>query len=391
MKTRLIGSALVLVTLAVVIAYPSFKSQATALPPPVATQAEQVEVVFVLDTTASMSGLIEAAKQKIWAIATTLAQAEQAPSLRMGLVAYRDRGDAYVTEVVDLSTDLDAMYQRLMQFAAAGGGDGPESVNEALAEAVHRISWSQETASYRVVFLVGDAPPHMDYAGEPRYPDIVRDAVAKGIVVNTIQAGDLQQTVEPWTRIAALGNGRYLKVGQSGDTFAVTTPFDEDIAMLSAQLDRTRMNYGSTDEVAEADEAFHDRLRMFQSRSAAEQARRAVYNTTSAGSASLFRDGDLVDDVTRGEIELESLPRAELPEDLRKLDTAAQQAAIAELAEQREALKARIATLNESRAAYIEDRVVEEGADVSLERQIYDVVREQAAPLGLSYEKGPEY
>ena len=55
-----------------------------------------------------------------------------------GLVAYRDRGDAYVTRVVDVSADL-AMYATLMDFEANGGGDGPESVNQALYEAVHNV------------------------------------------------------------------------------------------------------------------------------------------------------------------------------------------------------------------------------------------------------------
>ena len=57
----------------------------------------------------------------------------------MGLVAYRDRGDAYVTQVVDLNNDLDAIYAKLMQFRADGGGDSPESVNQALHDAINKI------------------------------------------------------------------------------------------------------------------------------------------------------------------------------------------------------------------------------------------------------------
>ena len=106
--------------------------------------AKRVEVVFVLDTTGSMGGLIDAAKEKIWSIASTLAQAQQAPEISIGLVAYRDRGDAYVTQVVDLNRDLDSMYAKLMDFEADGGGDGPEAVNEALDAAIQRMSWSQD-------------------------------------------------------------------------------------------------------------------------------------------------------------------------------------------------------------------------------------------------------
>src|SRR4029450_13716652 len=57
-----------------------------------------VEVVFCLDTTGSMSGLIEGAKQKIWSISNQIISAKPTPSVRMALVGYRDRGDDYVTK-----------------------------------------------------------------------------------------------------------------------------------------------------------------------------------------------------------------------------------------------------------------------------------------------------
>ncbi len=81
------------------------------------------------------------------------------------------------------------MYATLMQFAADGGGDGPEDVNQALHDAIQKVSWSTDQSAYKVVFLVGDAPPHMDYQDDVKYPEIVAAAAAKGIVVNTIQCG----------------------------------------------------------------------------------------------------------------------------------------------------------------------------------------------------------
>jgi hypothetical protein len=63
-----------------------------------------VEVAFVLDTTGSMGGLIEGAKRKIWSIATAIVDANPDADIRMGLVAYRDIGDDYVTKTFDLTT-----------------------------------------------------------------------------------------------------------------------------------------------------------------------------------------------------------------------------------------------------------------------------------------------
>ncbi len=48
----------------------------------------------------------------------------------------------------------------------------------------------------------GDAPPHMDYAGEVKYPEIIAQTKQKGIVINTIQCGAMTTTTRPWMQIA---------------------------------------------------------------------------------------------------------------------------------------------------------------------------------------------
>ena len=154
-----------------------------------APQRPSVEVVFVLDTTASMTGMIEGAKQRIWAIANEIAKGRPAPKVRMGLVAYRDKGDAYVTKVVDLSDNLDKTYSELMSFRAEGGGDTPEHVIAGLDDAVEKISWSSDPKTFKVVYLVGDAPPHEDYPEAPTLADVMQKAVRRGLVVNTVSCG----------------------------------------------------------------------------------------------------------------------------------------------------------------------------------------------------------
>ena len=47
--------------------------------------APRVELVFALDTTGSMSGLIDGAKRKIWSIAQFIAQGQPKPDVRIGL------------------------------------------------------------------------------------------------------------------------------------------------------------------------------------------------------------------------------------------------------------------------------------------------------------------
>src|ERR1700738_115119 len=123
-----------------------------------------VEVAFVLDTTGSMGGLIEGAKRKIWSIATAIVDSNPDADIRMGLVAYRDIVDEYVTKKFELTTDIQALYANLLELKARGGGDWPESVNEALDVAINKLQWTQGGDTRRIVFLCGEAPRNMDYA-----------------------------------------------------------------------------------------------------------------------------------------------------------------------------------------------------------------------------------
>src|SRR5262245_3175646 len=368
MKAKILVLGLVLATVTTVVTYPTLRGNATPvvvappsnpIVPPI--QTGKVEVVFVLDTTGSMGGLIQAAKEKIWSIASTLAQAKQSPEIRMGLVAYRDRGDAYVTQVVDLSKDLDTMYSTLMRFAAEGGGDGPESVNKGLFDAVHQMSWSQDPQAYKVVFLVGDAPPHMDYQDDVKYPEVVAAAVAKGIVVNTIQCGQMPDTVAPWQQIAALGRGRYFTVDQAGGAVAIATPFDAELAKLAAELDSTRLYYGSEHERAAmaSKVAATDELRA--KASPAAQARRAAFNASESGEANFLGDKDLGNDVATGRVALANVPAAELPAPIRLLPPAQQAQELKERAEKRESLQRQVAKLAGERDEFISKKVKEQG------------------------------
>ena len=396
MKTKLLGIALFGLTLGALVYYPQLMAKNVQDVPPInqhliANEKAKVDVVFVLDTTGSMDGLIQTAKEKIWSIATTMASAQQTPEIRIGLVAYRDRGDAYVTRTVDLSDDLDSVYATLMDFEAVGGGDTPESVNEALYSAVHNMSWSQQDQAYQVIFLVGDAPPHMDY-NEVRYPEIVATALDKGIVINTIQCGDMPTAIEPWTQIASLGNGDFFQVEQAGGAVAFTTPFDVEIAELSAQLDDTRLYYGTKEEKEKMRGKVAATDKLHESASVASRARRGAFNASEGGRTNLLGQNELVAAVASGTVDLNKLEEDALPEALKPMAPEEQKAFVAELADERADLQRQIRELSLDRDGYLAKKVDEAGglAD-SLDQKLYDAVKEQAGEAGLEYENGPAY
>lgn len=404
MKHKLLGIALFVITVSTVALYPALRGAAVTttveppvqpmLPPirPISNHKPVVEVVFVLDTTGSMDGLIQTAKEKIWSIASTMAQAEPSPEIRMGLVAYRDRGDQYVTRVIDLSDDLDSMYGKLMEFKADGGGDGPESVNAALNDAVNKMSWSQRQDAYQVVFLVGDAPPHMDYAGEAQYPAILAAANQRGIVVNTIQCGNLGVTVAPWQQIAQIGGGRYFQVEQTGGALAMATPFDRELAKLSAALDDTRLYFGSLQEKAAMAEKTKATDKLHGLASDASRARRAAFNASAAGKRNFLGNKELVEAVTLGTVDLDALAPEALPATLQAVAPEERKNVVANFAAKRQKLEAQIEELSEQRDDFLTDQAAEtEGAASSLDHQIYETVRSQASGAGLDYKDGPAY
>jgi Mg-chelatase subunit ChlD len=400
MKMPVTATAVLLLTAGVVLAYPLLQSTAPSLARPADPRATatavdaplrqrpKMEVVFVLDTTGSMGGMIQAAKENIWSIASSMAQAKPTPELSIGLVAFRDRGDEYVTRVIDLSTDLDSVYAQLMDFEAAGGGDHPEAVNQALHEAVHRIGWSQQPNAYRSIFLVGDAPPK-SYADEMQYPEILQAATIRGIVINSVQAGQDAATHEHWTRIAQIGGGAYFQVAQSGGAVAVSTPFDARIAELSRELDGTRMFYGDRARQAAMAAKSDAAEKLHVAASPAAQAKRASFNATEAGRTNLLGDSELIDAVSSGRVRLEEIAADHLPPSVAALPAEAREAHVAVAAARRQEITAEIDRLAQERQAHISATVATDAHGESLDHQLFETVKAQAAAKGLSYEGAP--
>jgi Mg-chelatase subunit ChlD len=343
---------------------------------------KNVEVVFVLDTTGSMSGLIEGAKQKIWSIASAIAQAQPAPNIRMGLVGYRDRGDQYVTTKTTMTDDLDTVYETLMGFNAGGGGDTPESVNEALFEAVERFDWSDDPNTLKIVFLVGDAPPQMEYKDDVKYQASCKLAAEKGIIVNTIQCGNLHGTKDHWTKIAGLTNGQYAAIDQDSGVQRITTPYDQEITKLDQELAALMIDYGNKDE-RKFQHSKRVRASTISEDSAPEaSADRALYNQTAAGKSNLYGIKELVDDVVGGRVAIEEVEKEQLPEEFQSKTTDELKALIAKNNEQRNQIESRLAELAKLRRAHQDEARASMKGD-SFDMQVLLTLEKQGESIGL--------
>src|ERR1700736_3151374 len=274
----------------------------------------RIEVCFVLDTTGSMGGLIEGAKQKIWSIANEMISAKPTPELKLGLVGYRDRGDEYVVKTFTLTNDIDAIYGHLRDFKADGGGDTPESVNEALDEAIHKMPWTDNKKVLKIIFLVGDAPPHMDYPNSPKYPDLCREAAKKDLIINTVQCGDMAETKAIWQEIAKLAEGSYVAIPQSGNVTVISTPMDKELSQLNERISATLIPYGDRKLQAEV----HAKMAMAAAAPASAMADRLSYNSKTG--KGVQGAGELVDALNESKLKFEEIDQKQLPAELQKLD-----------------------------------------------------------------------
>ena len=339
-----------------------------------------VEVVFVLDSTGSMGALIEGAKRKIWSIANSVVELQLAPEGRVGLISYRDRKDDYITRVYDLTDDLDTVFRDLQSFTAEGGGDSPESVNQALYEAVHLMSWTPRADVLKIIFLVGDAPPHMDYPNEVQYPEICSAAVQNGLIINTVQCGEHWKTRKIWQEIARLAAGAYVALEQSGGEMKIiTTPYDEDILRLTAALNQTVVVYGGS----ELQELTRSKLAAAEAAPPGVAADRAAFNLSTGGDV-IQGSGDLVADYKSGLVELDRLEAAGLPPEMRTLSAARRVEYLEEMQARRDSLNFRLADLNGDRAAFLDrekQREAGAGRGDAFYVKVTEILAEQAARI----------
>ena len=337
----------------------------------------RVEVAFVLDTTGSMAGLIDGAKRKIWSIATSIVETNPDAEIRMALVIYRDRGDDYVARTYDLTADIQGLYGDLLQLRADGGGDWPESVNEALHASVNKLRWSQDQATRKIVFLVGDAPPHMDYANAPQYPEVVAAARRDGIVVNAVQAGDAGDTRQIWQDIAQRGAGRYIPIPQDGgQVVMIETPYDGDIIILQRKIDATVIPYGP----ARQQDSVRGKIELRAAAPASVQADNSgFYSKRADRSAVVTGAGDLVADIAAGDKTLEAVPEDELPDMLKGKSAAERQAYVEQQRAERAVLTAQMSELVGKRDTYIAEQSKQDAtaSTDSFDRAVEDTLRVQ--------------
>ncbi|CAM1343493.1 vWA domain-containing protein [Tenacibaculum amylolyticum] len=342
---------------------------------------KHVEIVFCLDATGSMSGLIGTAKEKIWDIVSELAQDNQIASLRLGMVFYRDRGDQFITKQIALTDDLDEVYSKLLEIEAQGGGDTPESVNQALHESINDMKWSNNKETYRTIFVVGDCPPHMDYQDDVKYTLSCKRAAEKGITINTIKLGNsCRDAIYHFKKMAECTNGEFLQLDQQASDIVIATPYDDEINKISRTIDESRLYYGNEEEQAMNYSKKHKSLEVYDKSSVTSNTARARYQMSKSGKKSWLGNKEIVNDYIEGTITVEEIEKDELPKELKGKSTTEIKMYLEKLKEERNANEVKLRELSKKQRAYIQQKR-KEGVNKdksSFSEEVVDVLKKQA-------------
>ena len=198
-----------------------------------ASQARKLDLAWVVDVTGSMADELRFIREELIDIVDQIREAEEIEDVRIATIFYRDRGDQFITRVQDFNHDLSQVQSDIESQRATGGGDFPESVNEALFRAMRELTWREED-TVRLLFLVADAPPHYYAEEQYTYRDAIPDAHASAIKLFPVAGSGIDKSTEYLFRnLAVASMGKYIFI--TDDSGIGGDHIDPDVAQFKVE------------------------------------------------------------------------------------------------------------------------------------------------------------
>ncbi len=377
---------------------PSASAPAATPVLPILPAKPLVQIAILLDTSGSMEGLIEQAKTELWSIVNEFIFAKRngmEPEVQVALFEYGksslDRKDGFIRQIVPLTTDLDKISEELFSLKTNGGD---EYCGWVIQEATKSLKWSDSFNDLKVIFIAGNEPFTQ---GSVDYNKACKEAIAKGIIVNTIHCGTESEGINGhWKDGAVLADGKFLNIDHNRQVArnTVIAPQDKEIAELNLKLNSTYIAFGS-----QGQEGLQ--RQMAQDLNASSSSRGAAAGRTVAKSSLNYRNSgwDLVDALKDKKVELESIKKEDLPENMQSMTLEERKAYADAKATERVNIQKRIQELNAQREIFIQDEMKKLAANQnammggmggmggrgSLGSAVTGTVREQAMQKNFSF------
>lgn len=344
---------------------------------PVVKPAPQplVQIALLLDTSGSMDGLIDQARNQLWTLVNELGTARKggvAPRLELAVYEYgKSTVPGEIRQVTPFTTDLDNVSAALFGLTTNGGN---ENCGEVIARSVQELEWSSNPDVLKLVYIAGNE----SFMQGPVPPaQAIAQAREKGISVNVIHCGGVDAS---WQQGAMLAGTQFMSIDHNQRVVVHAAPQDAELARLNQQLNDTYVPFGAGGSVGRANQAAQDKNA--HGVSASTLATRAMSKASKLYDASKW---DLVDAVEKKKVDLSKAEKEALPEELRELDEAGRKQWVAQKKAQREEIKTRIAQLGAERQKHVE--AAAPAAAPSLDSAMLDSVRAQSMQKGFEFGK----
>ena len=356
-------------------------------PVPVVANASQpkIQIAILLDTSSSMDGLINQAREQLWKVVNTFATAKRdgvRPRLEIALYEYgNDRLSAengYIRQVSPLTTNLDTISEKLFALSTNGGS---EYCGQVIQKATDQLEWSKNPHDLKLIYVAGNEPFTQ---GPVDFHRSVKSAVEHGIVVNTIHCGDERQGIDgQWKAAAQLADGNFLTIDQNRVAAYVPAPQDAEIAQLGAKLNQTYIGYGRAGGAAKVRQEKQDSMAGASAPGVATQ--RAL---TKGSSMYNNAEWDLVDAKKEGK-SVGSMAAEELPAEMANMKPAEREAFVAAKAKERTEIQSKISTLSTEREHFLREESKKKAATAgaaTLDEAMVGSVKSQGGKQAYTFE-----
>ncbi|MBN2496188.1 MAG: VWA domain-containing protein [Deltaproteobacteria bacterium] len=345
-----------------------------------------VQLAILLDTSSSMSGLIDQARSQLWKIVNELVHSRlrgQQPEIQVALYEYGkstlERSEGYIRQITALTEDLDLVSEKLFELGTNGGD---EYCGQVIQSACDGLRWSKASGALKLIFIAGNEPFTQ---GSVDYREACKLAASRGITVNTIHCGDERSGVEGhWKDGALLADGEFLNIDHNRVVAHIAAPQDADIERLGRELNDTYIPFGARGKSDFARQAAQDANAYKSAKGSMTQ--RGVFKSSASYSNEAW---DLVDATAKGKVDLAEIDKDDLPENMRKMDRAEQAAFVEKNRARRGEIQAQIRVLDAERRKFVAEqqkKKADETGEDTLDRAMIDSIHVQAESMGYSFE-----
>lgn len=335
-----------------------------------------IQMTILLDTSGSMTGLIDQARAELWGIVNEFITAKkqgEAPEFQVALYEYGKstvpQETGYIRMIVPFTTDLDKISEELFALKTNGGD---EYCGWVIKDAVESLKWSESPEDLKVIFIAGNEPFTQ---GPIDYRQSCKSAISKGIVVNTIHCGSAEDGINgKWKDGSLLADGRYLNIDHNREIFHVDAPQDAEIAELSQKLNDTYIAYGAKGNLLKQRQSEQDK------NAAAVSAESTIQRAVSKSSLHYENSSwDLVDAIEQNVTDLEEIKDEDLPEEMKNMSAEERKAYIQAKTKERSEIQQKIQILNKQRKKYVAEEVKKQQKETdTLGSAIAEIICKQA-------------